>query len=97
MDDIALPQDSNDAALSVGDHSSANIRRHQNFGGLGQGPMRLGGDDVSSLGRENACNSHLCLPEHFPDCISTVHGAFLQTAMLGHGIEKAGNFFKDML
>src|ERR1700730_2185405 len=31
--------------------------------------MRLGGDDVPSLGRENSCNSHRCLPENFPDCL----------------------------
>src|ERR1700730_16780209 len=58
MNDIALPQNSKDAALRVGDYNRPNVTRRQNSGGLGQGPVWLGGNDILSLGRENACDSH---------------------------------------
>jgi hypothetical protein len=49
--------------LNIGDHDRANVLRDQNLGDFSQCPMRLGRDDVSALGGENARDCHFCLPE----------------------------------
>src|SRR5262249_13388161 len=62
MKDIAFRQNSEYAALRVGDDRSANFPSRQKRRGFGQGPMRLGGYDVPSLCRKNACDNHGCNP-----------------------------------
>jgi hypothetical protein len=59
---IAFGQNSENAALRVGDDRSANFPRRQQRGSFGQGPVRLGGYDVPSLCRKNARDNHGCNP-----------------------------------
>jgi hypothetical protein len=49
--------------LIIDDHDRANVLRDKNLGDFSQCPMRLGRDDISTLGGEYARDCHFCLPE----------------------------------
>jgi hypothetical protein len=61
-DDVAFRKNAKDPPACVGNDDRANPLLAQQLGGLHQGSVRLGCDNVATFGRQNSRNAHLRLP-----------------------------------
>src|SRR5579875_975663 len=59
--DVTLGQNSQDAALDIGNDDGADAARSENFRNFSQGPVRLRRLDLTALGSKYARHSHFTL------------------------------------